>query len=69
MALPLSAASLCSFAVGLVTTGFVGRLGQQELSVSVLGTSIFNVTGLSIVQVKGSKYRGCECYGCMALSP
>ena len=28
---------------------FVGHLGKHELSAAVLGTSLFNVTGLSIL--------------------
>jgi len=28
---------------------FIGHLGKHELSAAVLGTSLFNVTGLSIL--------------------
>ena len=50
LALPLAATNLCAFAISLVSFGFVGRLGSQQLAVVILSTSLFNVTGLSIIQ-------------------
>jgi MATE family multidrug resistance protein len=41
--------NLVSFLSGAVLLGMTGRLGQQQLSSLVLGTSIFNVTGLSVL--------------------
>lgn len=35
--------------LGLITIGFVGRLGELPLSVAILATSIFNAAGLSIL--------------------
>lgn len=49
LALPLSVGNLVSFLSGAVLLGMTGRLGQQQLSSLVLGTSIFNVTGLSVL--------------------
>lgn len=49
MAVPLAATNVISYAIGLVTVGFAGRLGEQELAIAVLATSLFNVTGLSIL--------------------
>lgn len=49
LALPLSVTNLSGFALGLITVAFVGRLGEFELSVAILATSIFNVTGLSVL--------------------
>ena len=48
LALPLSVTNLTGFALGLITISFVGRLGEHQLSVAILATSIFNVTGLSV---------------------
>jgi len=42
--------NLCYFALGLVSVAFVGRLGEAELAVAILATSLFNVSGLSILQ-------------------
>ena len=33
----------------MVSMAFIGHLGKHELSAAVLGTSLFNVTGLSIL--------------------
>ncbi len=49
--MPLSLTNLCGFGIALVAVGFVGRLGQYELSVAVLATSIYNVTGFSVMQM------------------
>jgi len=40
---------LVIFSTGLVSQAFVGRLGEFELSVIVLATSVFNATGLIAV--------------------
>ena len=45
----LSVSSLGGFVLGLIALSSVGRLGEYELSVAVLATSIFNVTGLSLL--------------------
>jgi MATE family multidrug resistance protein len=49
LAAPLVASSVASYAVSIVQAVFVGRLGRRELSVAVLATSFFNVTGLSFL--------------------
>ncbi|PSC71531.1 MATE efflux family [Micractinium conductrix] len=45
----MSLTNLAGFCIGLIPLGVTGRLGQFELSSAVLGTSIFNVTGLSVL--------------------
>lgn len=47
LAAPLAASHLLSFGLSLIGLGFAGRLGEHQLSVAVLASSIFNVTGLS----------------------
>lgn len=49
LAVPLAAQNLFGFALSLIGVAFVGRLGQFDLSVAVLATSIYNVTGVSIL--------------------
>lgn len=49
LALPLSVANLTGYLIGTIALGIAGRLGQFELSAIILGTSIFNVTGLSLL--------------------
>jgi Na+-driven multidrug efflux pump len=49
LAVPLAGAHFFNFALSLITLAFVGHLGEFELSVAVLATSFFNVTGLSIL--------------------
>ncbi|KAL4442008.1 hypothetical protein ABPG77_011269, partial [Micractinium sp. CCAP 211/92] len=49
LALPMSVTNLAAFAIGVVVLAAAGRLGPFELSCVVLGTSIFNVTGMSLL--------------------
>ncbi|DBA65942.1 TPA: hypothetical protein ACH3X2_002966 [Trebouxia sp. C0005] len=49
LGVPLSAQAILSFSSTLVSMAFIGHLGKHELSAAVLGTSLFNVTGLSIL--------------------
>lgn len=49
LAVPLSLSNLMGLLISLIAVGFVGRLGAFELSVVVSSTSIFNVTGLSVL--------------------
>ena len=49
LALPLGASNVFSFLLNIIGVAFIGRLGQYELSVSVLATSVFNVTGMSLL--------------------
>jgi multidrug resistance protein, MATE family len=46
---PLIASSLTGYLTTTVSIAFVGRLGQQPLSIVILATSLFNVTGLSFI--------------------
>lgn len=41
--------NLCGYCIAQVTVIFVGRLGAVELSAAILATSLFNVTGLSVL--------------------
>lgn len=45
LALPLTISQFFTFALGLIAMLFVGRLGEQELAIAVLATSLMNVTG------------------------
>ena len=38
-----------SFALSLIAVAFIGRLGEEEMAISVLATSFMNVTGFSLV--------------------
>lgn len=49
LGVPLSAQAILSFSSTLVSMAFIGHIGKHELSAAVLGTSLFNVTGLSIL--------------------
>ncbi|KAL4427911.1 hypothetical protein ABPG75_002000 [Micractinium tetrahymenae] len=49
LAAPLSASNLAGYAISMVAIAFVGRLGEEALSVVVLATSVFNVTGLAVL--------------------
>lgn len=49
LGVPLSAQAILSFSATLVSMSFIGHIGKHELSAAVLGTSLFNVTGLSIL--------------------
>jgi multidrug resistance protein, MATE family len=50
LAIPLVCSAMSGFLVSMVSVAFVGRhIGSFELSVAVLATSIFNVTGLSFI--------------------
>lgn len=49
LALPLTISQFFTFALGLIAMLFVGRLGEQELAIAVLATSLMNVTGFSLV--------------------
>lgn len=50
LALPVSLSNALYFALSLINIGFVGRLGEFSLAVSVLSTVLFNVTGLAVIQ-------------------
>eukprot|EP00887_Chlorella_sp_A99_P005323 scaffold1.g5323.t1 len=43
------ASSFCSFALSLVAVAFIGRVGELELSIVVLATSLYNVTALAVI--------------------
>ncbi len=45
----MTATNICSNIVSLISLSFVGRLGEYEMSVAVLATSIYNVSGLSLI--------------------
>ncbi|KAL4443788.1 hypothetical protein ABPG75_011525 [Micractinium tetrahymenae] len=49
LALPMSVTNLAAFSIGVVVLAAAGRLGSTELSCVVLGTSLFNVTGMSLL--------------------
>lgn len=49
LGVPLSAQAILSFSATLVSISFIGHIGKHELSAAILGTSLFNVTGLSIL--------------------
>ncbi|KAL4858417.1 Protein DETOXIFICATION 1 [Chlorella vulgaris] len=49
LAVPLSICNMTGYLIGLTTLSVAGRLGQFELSTIILGTSVFNVTGLSVL--------------------
>ena len=49
LAAPIAATNLCSFAISLVSLMFVGRLGDSQLSAAILATSVYNITGLSLL--------------------
>lgn len=49
LALPLVASALSSHLIPMISVAFVGHVGSHELSVVVLGSSFFNVTGLSFL--------------------
>ena len=46
---PLALLNIFSYSGSVITLAFVGRLGSYELSVAVLATSVYNVTGYSIM--------------------
>lgn len=45
LALPLTISQFFTFALGLLTVAFIGRLGEEQMAVAVLATSFSNVTG------------------------
>jgi MATE family multidrug resistance protein len=49
LATPLILSAMSGFMVSMVGLVFVGRLGSQPLSVMILATSFFNVTGLAFL--------------------
>ncbi|EFN53551.1 hypothetical protein CHLNCDRAFT_58521 [Chlorella variabilis] len=49
LAIPIAVTNLLSFCVNAVGVSFVGRLGSLQLSAAVLASSVFNVTGQSIM--------------------
>lgn len=49
LAIPLAFENSIWYASAIITTIFVGHLGKFELASVVLGTSVFNVTGYSIL--------------------
>lgn len=42
---PLALQNFVNYSIGIVLLAFVGRLGEFELSVLVLASSLYNVTG------------------------
>jgi hypothetical protein len=50
LAIPLAVENSIWYVSSIITTVFVGHLGNFELASVVLGTSIFNVTGYSILR-------------------
>lgn len=49
LAMQIALQSMCSYGMTFFSVAFVGRLGAFALSVSALATSMYNVTGLSIL--------------------
>ena len=49
LAWPLASQSVLSYIQGTMSIAFVGQLGAQSLSATVLGNSVFNVMGLSVM--------------------
>ena len=49
LAAPLSISNLAGYAISMVVIAATGHLGEEPLSVVVLATSVFNVTGLSVL--------------------
>ena len=49
LALPLTISQFFSFALSLIAVAFIGRLGEEEMAISVLATSFMNMTGFSLV--------------------
>ncbi|KAL4855257.1 Protein DETOXIFICATION 1 [Chlorella vulgaris] len=49
LAAPLSVSNLAGYAISMVVIAATGHLGESALSVVVLATSVFNVTGLSVL--------------------
>lgn len=49
LSVPMALTNLCGYCIAQVTISFVGRLGAAELSAAILATSLFNVTGLSVL--------------------
>jgi MATE family multidrug resistance protein len=45
----MTATNICANLASLVSLSFVGRLGEYELAVAMLATSLYNVSGLSLV--------------------
>lgn len=50
LALPLAGQNILAFSLSLISVGFIGHLGKYELSVAVLATSLYNLTGNSVIQ-------------------
>lgn len=48
LALPTSTVDTLSFVASLFSVSLVGSLGTVELSALTLGTTLFNITGLSL---------------------
>lgn len=49
LALPLTISQFFTFALGIISVAFIGRLGEEQMAVAVLATSFSNVTGFSVV--------------------
>ena len=47
LAAPLTISNVGGYAIGMVAMAAVGHLGQAALSVTVLATSLYNMTGLA----------------------
>lgn len=50
LALPLAGQNILAYSLSLISVGFIGHLGKYELSVAVLATSLYNLTGNSVIQ-------------------
>jgi len=49
LGLPLAAMNVVGYALTIISSVFIGRLGTLPLSSYVLASSFYNVTGLSVV--------------------
>ncbi|KAL6767870.1 hypothetical protein ACKKBF_B36925 [Auxenochlorella protothecoides x Auxenochlorella symbiontica] len=49
LAWPIVCSGFLSYGLSVISIAFVGRLGKLELSITLLATSFFNVTGMAIV--------------------
>jgi len=49
LAAPLVLSAMSGFLIPMISVAYIGHLGKYELSVVVLATSFFNVTGLSFI--------------------
>lgn len=49
LAWPIACSLFLSYGINLVGVGFVGRLGELQMSTALLALSFFNVTGMSVI--------------------